>query len=328
MTQEAPQLPMDPPQFGVPTFENVNKAFESIITDFAGPSEPTKSIFPYSRWADTSTGIIKRRNATNSAWVAEGRLFYPSLPMYPQGSVPTQDIGPIYIIGKGLSEWNGSSYPTRTITPSATFAELDAATSDQGPIRCIDMADSLYVWVSNQYFTGYRNVLCGEIPRNFAPTPRPWELEVIGGVWDEADPKERRVISLFRERGHVVDIADWIKGAGRIASLGNGQWKACDLQDMFFRIAGTDADTANAAPPGFYQQDALQRIVGATGRSVASAGNPSSGAFSSGAQSGALASGGTGSIPLYWINFDSGLSTRAASETRSMSTRVASVILI
>lgn len=110
MTQEAPQLPMDPPQYGVPTFSNINKAFESVITDFSGSAEPTKNVFPYSRWADTANGVLKRRNAAGTAWVIEGRLLRTHLPMYALADVPALDIGPIYIIGQGPAEWVISQY--------------------------------------------------------------------------------------------------------------------------------------------------------------------------------------------------------------------------
>lgn len=142
--------------------------------------------------------------------------------------------------------------------PGATFAELDAATADQGPAICLDMGGYLYVWTTSAYFEGYRSVLCGEIPPHFAPTPRAWEMSATGGVWSDADPKQKRLIALFRERGQVVTAGAWAKGWGRIADLGGGDWKAPDLQDVFLRMAGTDADTANPAPTGAYKGDTIK----------------------------------------------------------------------
>ncbi|WP_368648608.1 hypothetical protein ABRZ03_02275 [Castellaniella ginsengisoli] len=142
--------------------------------------------------------------------------------------------------------------------PGATFAEVDALAADQGPIIVTDMGGMLWTWVSTAYFTGYRNPLCATIPQHFAATARAWEMPVTGGVWSESDPKQRRLIAWFREQGLTVASGSWAKGWGRIADLGGGDWKAPDLQDVFFRMAGTDADTANPRVPGSYQSAAAR----------------------------------------------------------------------
>ncbi|WP_368648895.1 hypothetical protein [Castellaniella ginsengisoli] len=141
--------------------------------------------------------------------------------------------------------------------PGATFAEVDALAADQGPIIVTDMGGMLWTWVSTAYFTGYRNPLCATIPQHFAATARAWEMPVTGGVWSESDPKQRRLIAWFREQGLTVASGSWAKGWGRIADLGGGDWKAPDLQDVFFRMAGTDADTANPRVPGTWQKGSL-----------------------------------------------------------------------
>jgi hypothetical protein len=256
MTQEAVQITATPPLPGLQLVQEANKALETIATDFAGSTDPAAMAWPYSTWADTGAGTLKRRNAAGSAWVIEGRLLRAHLPMYAQADVPALDIGPIYIIGKGPAEWMGGAYkPLISGIPGATFAEVDALTADEGPIIVTDMGCMPWVWTETVYFEGYRNPLCGEIPQSFAPTPRAWEMAVTGGVWSESDPKQKRLIALFRERGHVVAAGDWAKGWGRIADLGGGDWKAPDLQDVFLRMAGTDADTANARAVGTFQGD-------------------------------------------------------------------------
>src|SRR5690606_33089793 len=146
--------------------------------------------------------------------------------------------------------------------PGATFAEVDALVADQGPIIVTDMGCMPWVWTETAYFEGYRNPLCGNMPDTFSATPRAWELALTGGVASETDPKHKRVIAWFREQGLVVPALDWAKGWGMIADLGDGDWKLPDLQDVFNRYAGTDADTANARSVGTYQADALQNITG------------------------------------------------------------------
>jgi len=110
MTQEAVQITTTPPLPGLQLVQDMNKALETIATDFAGSTDPAAMAWAYSTWADSSTGTLKRRNDTNSAWVIEGRLLRAHLPMYAQADVPVLDIGPIYIIGKGPAEWVVSEY--------------------------------------------------------------------------------------------------------------------------------------------------------------------------------------------------------------------------
>ncbi len=145
------------------------------------------------------------------------------------------------------------------IIPGATFAELDAATADQGPAICTDMGGYLYKWVETAYFSGYRNVRIGELPDSFATINNAWWMAATGGVWNEADPKHRRLIAWFREQGQVVAAIDWAPRWGRIADLGGGDWKAADLQNVFKRYAGTDADTANAVGVGVYKGDTIRQ---------------------------------------------------------------------
>ncbi|MHA3905127.1 hypothetical protein ACTPOE_16605 [Castellaniella sp. WN] len=228
MSQDNPQISTTPPLPGLQLVQDLNKALQALATDFSGATDPAAMAWPYSTWADAGTGTLKRRNAANSAWVIEGKLF--AKPLY-----------------------------------GATFAEVDALTADEGPIIVTDMGCMPWVWTNTAYFTGYRNPLCATIPQHFAATARAWEMPVTGGVWSESDPKQRRLIAWFREQGLTVASGSWAKGWGRIADLGSGDWKAPDLQDVFLRMAGTDADTANPRVVGAYQADALQNFSGSVG---------------------------------------------------------------
>lgn len=213
----------------------------------------------------------------------------------------------------------------RGIISGATFTELDALTADAGPIIATDMAGQLYVWSTSAYFTGYRNPLCGMIPQHFAPTPRAWEMPVTGGVWSDSDPKQKRLIALFREYGHAVAIGDWLPGWERIADLGGGNWKAPDLQNVFLRVAGTDADTANPRGPGVYQSDTIQNI---TGSFVVRNGNSvSDGVFGAVVTTGTSYAGGTGGAHIKY-DFDASRVARTSTETRGPNTAVAAVILV
>lgn len=110
MTQEATQITTTPPLPGLQLVQDLNKALQTLGTDFAGSSDPAALAWPYATWADTGTGTVKRRNAANSAWVIEGRLFRAHLPIIPLADIPTTDIGQISVITKGTMEWDGSAY--------------------------------------------------------------------------------------------------------------------------------------------------------------------------------------------------------------------------
>src|SRR5690606_4694568 len=88
-------------------------------------------------------------------------------------------------------------------------------------------------------------------------TPGAWELLATGGTWTTSNPKHARVIARYREWGRTVASGAWTKGWNHIADLGSGNWKAPALRDVFQRMSGTDADTANARTVGSYQLGTL-----------------------------------------------------------------------
>lgn len=152
MTQEAVQITTTPPLPGLQLVQDLNKALQTLATDFSGATDPAAMAWPYSTWADAGTGTLKRRNAANSAWAIEGRLLRAHLPMYAQADVPALDIGPIYIIGKGPAEWVGAAYkPLISGIPGATFAEVDALVADEGPIIVTDHGGAVYAWNGTKY---------------------------------------------------------------------------------------------------------------------------------------------------------------------------------
>ncbi|WP_368640496.1 hypothetical protein ABRZ04_04575 [Castellaniella ginsengisoli] len=125
MTQEAVQITTTPPLPGLQLVQDLNKALQTLATDFSGETDPAAIAWAYSTWADTGTGTFKRRNAANSAWAIEGRLLRAHLPMYAQVDVPALDIGPIYIIGKGPAEWDGVAYAGNAATTDEAKALED-----------------------------------------------------------------------------------------------------------------------------------------------------------------------------------------------------------
>lgn len=52
---------------------DINNALAAIVTNNSGATAPS-STFAYQFWADTTTGLLKIRNAANSAWITVGTL--------------------------------------------------------------------------------------------------------------------------------------------------------------------------------------------------------------------------------------------------------------
>lgn len=170
--------------------------------------------------------------------------------------------GEIYAGSAATFVYTGSSWMLQTRqpatgVPSMTFAQVAALTSNQGPIYVSDMAH-IYTWVSTAYFTGYRNPDCGRWYGGVSDTPQAWELIANGGTWTTTNPAHARVIARYQELGLTVAQGSWTAGPNLIASLGSGNWMGPDLRNVFQRMSGTDADTANAAPTGTYKSDTLK----------------------------------------------------------------------
>jgi len=149
------QVSTTSPLPGATLVNQLNAALLALGSDFSGPDDPGANAPPYSRWADSGTGRWRLRNGAGTAWIDLGPLaaeaaepidgallasqawvqkklgaILPGLPIFDGGSIPAENLGPIFGVGKGVMAWNGSAYvpnnlPTRfrdggTLTPGAT----------------------------------------------------------------------------------------------------------------------------------------------------------------------------------------------------------------
>lgn len=140
MTQEAIAISTTPPLPGLQLVQQTNAALATIATDFAGPSDPAALAGPYMTWADTSNGLLKRRNAAGTAWVTEAALLRQSLALYQTADIPTSDVGDILVVGAGRYSWlNGlyvpNSLPVRFRSGGALTVATNMATVSAGAWR-------------------------------------------------------------------------------------------------------------------------------------------------------------------------------------------------
>jgi hypothetical protein len=60
-------------QAGAAFRSDANSALLAIVSNNSGATEPATT-FAYMFWADTTSGLLKQRNAANSAWIEKGTL--------------------------------------------------------------------------------------------------------------------------------------------------------------------------------------------------------------------------------------------------------------
>jgi len=72
-------------QSGLALRQDLNNALAAIVSQNSGASEPSTT-YAYQWWADTTTGLLKLRNAANSAWITIGTLASANLGLAPTAS--------------------------------------------------------------------------------------------------------------------------------------------------------------------------------------------------------------------------------------------------
>jgi hypothetical protein len=72
-------------QSGLAFRQDLNNALAAIVSQNSGANEPSTT-FAYQWWADTTTGLLKLRNAANSGWITIGTLASTGLGLAPAAS--------------------------------------------------------------------------------------------------------------------------------------------------------------------------------------------------------------------------------------------------
>lgn len=72
-------------QSGLAFRQDLNNALAAIVSQNSGASEPSTT-YAYQWWADTTTGLLKLRNAANSGWITIGTLASANLGLAPTAS--------------------------------------------------------------------------------------------------------------------------------------------------------------------------------------------------------------------------------------------------
>lgn len=96
---------------GAAVRSDLNDAFSAIVSQNSGATAPSTT-YAYQWWADTTTGLLKIRNAANNAWVTVGTLASTNL---------------------GLASLAGATFTGDVILGTTTALELPDGTTAQRP---------------------------------------------------------------------------------------------------------------------------------------------------------------------------------------------------
>lgn len=142
---------------GFPAFRaDLNDALQALGSLSAGTSAPA-TVYAYQLWADTTTGLLKIRNAANSAWVTIGTLASTGLGLVDPTTVTTFTAAQTF--NSGTLKLAGSTSGAATLNPPAVASTytytLPAST---GTIPVLSFAQT---WSAAQTFNSSTLKLAG-----------------------------------------------------------------------------------------------------------------------------------------------------------------------
>jgi len=106
---------------GAAVRSDLNNALAAVVSNNSDTTEPTTT-YPYMWWADTTNGLLKIRDAANSAWVTVGTLASANLGLAPLASPSftgtSSFAGNIDMTGTGAIDVAAGTTAQRPGTPS------------------------------------------------------------------------------------------------------------------------------------------------------------------------------------------------------------------
>lgn len=119
-------------QSGASFRADLNNALAAIVSQNSGASEPSTT-YAYMPWADTTTGLLKFRNAANNAWVTVGTLASVNLGLAtadsPSFSGTATFSGNVLLTGTGAIDIPAGTTAQRPGTPSSGMIRYNTTTS-------------------------------------------------------------------------------------------------------------------------------------------------------------------------------------------------------
>lgn len=147
---------------------DINAHLDAIITQSSGATEPTTK-FAYMWWADTTTGILKQRNAANTAWVskitlATGLIIGTDVQAYDANNVVSDANNTFTKAQRGsitaltstaasvAIDFALNNHFSHTLTENTTFANPTNIVAGQGGSIFVTQAAGLYTVAYGSYW--------------------------------------------------------------------------------------------------------------------------------------------------------------------------------
>jgi len=115
-------------QSGLAFRQDLNNALAAIVSINSGASEPSTT-YAYQLWGDTTTGLLKQRNAANSAWVTIGTLGSTGWGLAPQASPSftgtASFAGDVLLTGTGQLDLPAGTTAERTGSPTSGMVRFN-----------------------------------------------------------------------------------------------------------------------------------------------------------------------------------------------------------
>ena len=109
-------------QSGASFRSDLNNALSAVATNNSGTAEPSTT-YAYQWWADTNTGLLKQRNAANSAWITIGTLASTNLGLAtlasPSFTGTATFAGDVLLSGTGQLDLPAGTTAQRSGSPNA-----------------------------------------------------------------------------------------------------------------------------------------------------------------------------------------------------------------
>jgi hypothetical protein len=104
---------------------DLNSALSAIVTNNSGATAPATT-YAYQWWADTTTGLLKVRNAANSAWVTVGTLATANLGLVVAPAAAGTADQVLATNGSGVQSWSDRARLVRgTAVASTSGTSID-----------------------------------------------------------------------------------------------------------------------------------------------------------------------------------------------------------
>lgn len=113
-------------QLAAPLRADINNTLSAIVSNNSGATEPADR-FAYMWWADTTSGILKQRNAANTAWINKLSLAGTAL----EAGNNLSDVASSVAAFTNIKQ-NATTTSTGVVE-KATTAEAEAGTADKFP---------------------------------------------------------------------------------------------------------------------------------------------------------------------------------------------------